>query len=93
MACYVAIAIAVPTYITSIPLLSYFCTPSPGGDWNSLDVFAKCKRLLDWAMIQGSLDIALNVYIFILPLPIVLGLQLPLRKKLGVLAIFLTGLL
>lgn len=93
IACYVAMGIAFGAYLTSIPLISYFCTPPIGGDWNSLDVFAKCKRLLNWALIQGSLDVALNVYIFILPLPVVLGLQMPLQKKLGVLAIFLTGLL
>lgn len=93
IACYFAIAAAFGTYITSIPLLSYFCTPPPGGDWGSLDVFAKCKKLLNWAMIQGSLDIALNVYIFVLPLPVVLGLHMERKKMLGVLIIFLTGLL
>ncbi|CAJ2506591.1 Uu.00g077770.m01.CDS01 [Anthostomella pinea] len=93
IACYVAITAAFGVYLASIPLLSYFCTPSAGGDWGSLDVFAKCKRLLDWAMVQGSCDIVLNIYILLLPLTVVLGLHMPPRKKLGVLAIFLTGLL
>ncbi|KAM7191495.1 Cytochrome P450 [Rhypophila sp. PSN 637] len=93
IACYVGMMAASGTYVTSIPLISYFCTPSPGGDWNSLDVFDKCKKLLDWAMIQGSLDVVLNVYIYILPLPILFKLQMPPKRKLGVLAIFLTGLL
>ncbi|KAK3934388.1 hypothetical protein QBC46DRAFT_273902 [Diplogelasinospora grovesii] len=92
--CYGGMAADFAIYLTAVPLLSYFCTPPiHGGDWNSLDVFAKCKQLLDWAVIQGSLDIALNVYIFILPLPTVLNLHMAPGKKLGVLAIFLTGLL
>ncbi|KAF2964970.1 hypothetical protein GQX73_g8604 [Xylaria multiplex] len=93
VAVYIAIAAAAGFYIPSIPLISYFCTPSPGGDWGSLDVFAKCQRLLDWALVQGSGDVALNVYILLLPIPPITRLQLPLNKKLGVLAIFLTGLL
>ncbi|KAI0395441.1 hypothetical protein F5Y17DRAFT_198497 [Xylariaceae sp. FL0594] len=92
-AVYFAIAAAFGLYLTSIPLISYFCTPSPGGDWGSLDVFAKCKRLLDWALVQGSGDIALNVYILLLPVPPIMRLHMPLNKKLGILAIFLTGLL
>lgn len=94
-ACYFAISAAFAIYVTSIPLLSYFCTPRSYymGGWNSPDLFVQCKKLLNWAMIQGSLDITLNVYIFILPLPVVLGLQLDRKKKLGVLGIFLTGLL
>ncbi|KAI0409839.1 hypothetical protein F4802DRAFT_542267 [Xylaria palmicola] len=93
VAVFIAIAAAAGFYLTSIPLISYFCTPSPGGDWGSLDVFAKCQRLLDWALVQGSGDIALNVYILVLPIPPIARLQMPLNKKLGVLAIFLTGLL
>ncbi|KAI0412417.1 hypothetical protein F5X98DRAFT_367289 [Xylaria grammica] len=92
-AVYIAIAAAAGLYITSIPLISYFCTPPPGGDWGSLDVFAKCQRLLDWALVQGSGDVALNVYIILLPIAPIVRLQMPLNKKLGVLAIFLTGLL
>jgi hypothetical protein len=92
-AVYIAIAAAFAVYITSIPLLSYFCTPPPGGDWGSLDVFAKCINLLAWAMVQGSCDIALNLYILLLPLTAIMGLQMPAKKKLGVLAIFLTGCL
>ncbi|KAK4203385.1 hypothetical protein QBC40DRAFT_274690 [Triangularia verruculosa] len=93
IACYFGIAGAVGAYLTTIPLLSYFCTPPIGGDWNSLDVFAKCKKLLPWAIVQACLDIVLNVYVFVLPLPVILKLQMPPRKKLGVLVIFLTGLI
>ncbi|KAH7320728.1 hypothetical protein B0I35DRAFT_459482 [Stachybotrys elegans] len=44
-------------------------------------------------MIRGSCDVALNIYILVLPLTQVAGLQMPRKKKLGVVAIFLTGLL
>ncbi|KAI0814213.1 hypothetical protein GGR55DRAFT_634411 [Xylaria sp. FL0064] len=92
VACYIALFADFAVYLTAIPLLSYFCTPHAGGDWNSLVVFAKCKTLLNWAVIQGSLDIALDLYIFLLPLPTVLSLHMPTQKKIGVLVVFLTGL-
>ncbi|KAI9702567.1 MAG: hypothetical protein M1836_001047 [Candelina mexicana] len=42
---------------------------------------------------QGGVNVASDFYIFCLPIPAVWKLQLPLRKKLGVLATFATGLL
>lgn len=95
IACYFAIGAAFAIYITSIPLLAYFCTPRSyyAGSWNSPELFVQCKKLLDWAMVQGSLDVTLNIFIFILPIPVILGLQLDKKKKLGVLAVFCTGLL
>lgn len=41
----------------------------------------------------GSLSLALDVYILILPIAGVSKLQLPLRRKIGVIAVFLTGLM
>ena len=79
--------------MSAIPLLSYFCTPVPGQSWGALEVFAKCKRLVVYAVVQGSCNIALDIFIFLLPLPTIFGLHLPLKKKLGVLTIFGTGFL
>lgn len=65
----------------------------PGRSWNSLDVFAKCKLLVPIAVIQGSFNIALDIFTFVLPIPIIWGLNLPFRKKIGVITIFATGFL
>lgn len=92
-AVYFGVVAAFAVYLSAIPLLAYFCTPQPGGSWNALAVFAKCKELVVYAVIQGSCNIALDLYIFMLPLPTIIGLHLTLKKKLGVLAIFGTGFL
>lgn len=42
---------------------------------------------------QGAVNIATDFYIFLLPIPSVLQLQLPTKKKIGFCAIFMTGLL
>ncbi|KAI1211921.1 uncharacterized protein F4807DRAFT_458126 [Annulohypoxylon truncatum] len=93
IACYVCLALVFAVSLVAIPLLSYYCAPFPSEGWHSLAVFARCKNILNWAIIQGGLDIFLDLYIFILPLPIVLRLHMPKRQKLGVLAVFLTGFL
>ena len=42
---------------------------------------------------QSVAGVAIDFIIFCLPIPVVWKLQLPLRKKIGVLAVFMTGLL
>ena len=42
---------------------------------------------------QSVAGVAIDFFIFCLPIPVVWKLQLPLRQKIGVLAIFMTGLL
>ena len=42
---------------------------------------------------QGAVNVASDFFIFCLPIPVVWKLQLRPRKKIGVLAIFMTGLL
>ncbi|KAL8917240.1 MAG: hypothetical protein Q9208_008079 [Pyrenodesmia sp. 3 TL-2023] len=41
---------------------------------------------------QGAVNVASDIYIFLLPIPGVLQLQLPLKKKVGICAIFGTGI-
>jgi hypothetical protein len=43
--------------------------------------------------VQGVLAVVLDLYIFILPIPIILNLRLPKRKKLSVLFVFMTAAL
>lgn len=56
-------------------------------------------RILDTAkgislsIAQSVAGVTIDLMIFCLPIPVVWKLQLPLRKKIGVLAIFMTGLL
>ncbi|MCJ1295864.1 hypothetical protein MMC34_007428 [Xylographa carneopallida] len=92
-AVYIGLAADFCVYLSAIPLLSYFCTPPIGQSWGSLDVFTKCKELVVYAVVQGSCNISLDLYIFLLPWPTIFGLHLPMKRKLGILAIFATGFL
>ena len=80
VACFLA-------YMPYVPLSAYFCSPHTGQPW-SLVVELRCSKLELWAVIQGTLAVAIDVYIFILPIPVVLGLQMSRRRKFAMLAVF-----
>ena len=48
---------------------------------------------LSLSVAQSVAGVAIDFFIFCLPIPIVWKMQLPLRKRIGVLAVFMTGLL
>jgi len=63
-----------------------------GAPWD-LAVLGTCDHLATPGLVQGGINIAADLTIFILPLPIILKLQIPTSKKIGLSAIFATGLL
>ena len=67
--------------------------PRPGqsllADYRSLDT-AKGNSL---SIAQSVAGVAIDFIIFCLPIPVVWKLQLPLRKRIGILVVFMTGLL
>lgn len=55
---------------------------------------AKCRNgLQDYGVVQGIFGLVTDFYLLFIPVPAVLSLQLPTRKKIGVIAIFMTGFL
>jgi hypothetical protein len=82
-------------YALGLCISSYFSAPHVGQGWDHLlspdreggDVS------LHWAVVQGSVGLALDIYIFILPLPMVARLKLSTRKKIQVTALFLVAVL
>jgi len=54
---------------------------------------AFCRSPYTVLLVQGSINVATDFYVLCLPVARVSKLQLPLRRKVGVVGIFLTGLL
>lgn len=90
-ASWVGIVSAFVIYIHSVPLIASFCVPRNGDRWASLATFARCKRASADALAQGAGNIALDMYLLLLPLPVICRLQMPLKRKIGVAAVFLFG--
>lgn len=55
---------------------------------------SKCRNgLQDYGVAQGTINLLSDFYLLVVPIPAVLALQLPKKKKIGVIAIFMTGFL
>ncbi|KAM7188564.1 hypothetical protein V8F33_010529 [Rhypophila sp. PSN 637] len=82
-------------YIPSIPIAVYYETPRAGQSWEELIYTVPNLEpiLVPYGIATGAAALLMDVYIFILPLPVVLRLNLSRTKKIQALAIFATALL
>ena len=79
--------------LTSFIVAAALCAPRRGETFGGLTSIKRCTDLQTWALIQGSLNVLLDFYILYLPVPVVWSLKLDRKRRLGVLAIFMTGLM
>lgn len=83
-------------YFSIMVAMAALCSPRHG--YSKVDYFSamsapKCARndfVNTWPAIFNILS---DLYLLVLPLPAVWGLRLPTRKKVGISAIFLTGIM
>ncbi|KAL8671757.1 MAG: hypothetical protein Q9168_003752 [Polycauliona sp. 1 TL-2023] len=71
-----------------------FCVlaiPRPGESLIGTILSNNVASLIPISIAQGCVNVASDFYIFLLPIPGVLQLQMPTRKKIGICAIFATG--
>ncbi|KFA68082.1 hypothetical protein S40285_02572 [Stachybotrys chlorohalonatus IBT 40285] len=82
-------------YAAGLAISSYYSTPRNGRSWTEtmLDSMGSISISLYWAVIQGALGTVFDLYIFILPLPIVFRLKLSTKKRIQVTALFMVALL
>lgn len=89
-ATYFGLAFTFCLCLVTVFVIVHYCAPAAGKPW---DLTIKCNKAIVYGVVQGSLTVVLDFYIFILPIPVVLGLQMSSRKRIAVLAVFLTGIL
>lgn len=77
----------------SIVIAAALCSPRSGESFGDRHVQRRCARQSTWAVVQGSMNVLLDFFILYIPLPVVWNLQMGSRRKWGVLAIFMTGLM
>ena len=77
--------------MVAIPIDTYYCTPRNGKEWDFANVH--CGETILFGIVQGVLAVVLDFYIFVLPIPIVLKLQMSLKRRLSVIAVFGTAIL
>ena len=90
---YVGILWTMLINVTSIIVCAALCAPRRGESFGNYTSINRCAQLGTWALVQGSLNVVLDFYILYLPVPVLWSLKLNRKRKLGVLAIFMTGMM
>lgn len=86
------IGITAAMYTGSMIVYGYLCLPRPGQNWVDAGLSSRCKKqFIMIACVRGPSNVLSDIYLLLLPLPAVWQLHLPLRKKLGMAAVFFTG--
>ena len=81
-------------YWTGIIIESIFCAAHIGESWDPLagsPITNRCLKSDYWGIVQGGCAIFIDVYIFALPIPVILQLQLGTRRKIQILGVFMTA--
>lgn len=93
-AVFAGIVWAALTYLPNMVVSAYWCAPHAGDPWD-FNVGIRCgaKGPLKWLVASAVMSVVLDIYIVILPIPVILGLKLSGRKRLGLLIIFTTAIL
>ena len=78
-------------YTSTFICYAILTIPKPGQSQLAAIESVDTAKDIPLRITQGAINVASDIYIFCLPMPVVWKLQLPPRKKIGVLAIFKTG--
>ena len=92
---YVGVTLNMIFYFSGTIALVALGSPHNGQNYLGLDVAGEraVARSKTIGVVQGVGNVVSDFYLLLVPLPVVWGLQLPLKKRVGILAIFGTGLL
>ena len=80
-------------YTATTVAFGALCIPRSGENWIESNFSPRCGKSIVMTYVQGTFNVVSDFYILVLPIPVVWQLQMPLRKKVGVCAIFMTGIL
>ncbi|KAI1807095.1 hypothetical protein F4811DRAFT_560095 [Daldinia bambusicola] len=92
IAIYGGLVFTVLAYWPNLILVPLFSTPRSGETWESLVTNPRVRKMTPVGTEQGSLAVLLDLYIFILPMPILASLNMNKTKRLHLIAIFGTAL-
>lgn len=81
-------------YFSSIPIATVFCAPVKSGqNWLDPKLLQSCGKTTWQAPLQGSLNVAVDMIILVLPLPVIRRLKLRASKRIALAIVFLMGFL
>lgn len=91
---YAGIVMVLLTNLVMTIILPVFCAPRKNEDWVSGFLSDRCESHTNKTFIaSATLNFATDIYILIIPLPLVWKLHLSTNKRIGLILIFATGIL
>ena len=90
-ASYAGVVVNILYYLSILIATLALTVPHPGQSLLQTVQSSRQAKALKMAVPTASINLALDVYILVLPIAGVSKLQLPTRRKLGVMAVFMTG--
>ncbi|KAI0490489.1 hypothetical protein F4859DRAFT_508291 [Xylaria cf. heliscus] len=87
IAIYAGITFTFLLYGVGVAVATYYETPRVGEKWTDV-LDGRTLIPLPWWQAQSALSVALDIYIFILPLPVITKLKMPLQKRIQLVAVF-----
>ncbi|OTB00996.1 hypothetical protein M426DRAFT_25984 [Hypoxylon sp. CI-4A] len=88
----VCIALTIITYWPSFVLVPLLAAPRVGETWDELTTDPRTLDMNYLSMIQGTLGLLIDIYIFILPLPVLASLHMDSSKRQRLFGVFGLGL-
>ena len=94
-AIYFGLLIILLTYLSNIPLAAVYSAPDPGKPWSTvlLKLETDGHKFSLAGVVQSAVGTVMDLYIFFLPLPILMGLNMPLERRIQLVGIFSIALL
>ncbi|KAF3760404.1 hypothetical protein M406DRAFT_283563, partial [Cryphonectria parasitica EP155] len=80
-------------YFPNIPLAAIYSAPRVGEPWSSILTSNGPFKMITYSIVMASGSTLLDIYIFLLPLPIVARLHMPLGRRLQLIGVFGTALM
>ena len=90
---YMGAAITTTFYISTMVAMFIVSTPRRGMTWAEHLVTKEMRRAVILRVATSSFGVVIDLVILLLPMIAVMPLQLPIRRKIGVVCVFMTGLL
>ncbi|KAH8754762.1 hypothetical protein F5883DRAFT_431082 [Diaporthe sp. PMI_573] len=78
-------------YWAAFPIEAPFMTPSKGQTWGELALSGKPDKMYYWGIVQGPLSVIIDIYIFVVPIPVLLTLNMSSGRRTGLMLVFATA--
>ncbi|KAI0381914.1 hypothetical protein F5Y04DRAFT_62351 [Hypomontagnella monticulosa] len=88
IAIYIGLVITVVAYWPNLILVPIFSVPYAGETWDDMVTSPRVFKMTPVGTEQGTLAVLLDLYIFILPMPILASLNTTITKRLHLIGIF-----